>query len=207
MTDSSARRSGGFFDDLLDARTYLNLAYLLMAFPLGLAYFVVLVTGFSLGAGLSVIGVGLAILAAMAGVVWALAAFERGLTSAWLGVDVPVAPRPAVDGAALARLGAYLSGAAFWKSVAYLLVRFPLGVASFVVVVTLGALSAALLTAPFTYSLVRLEVASGWTVGSPAEALFLGALGVVVAAVSARVVNALADVHARVAWEMLGDLV
>jgi len=47
---------------LRDSRTYLRILYLLLAFPLALTYFVLIVTGLSVGLGLSVIGVGLAIL-------------------------------------------------------------------------------------------------------------------------------------------------
>ena len=40
-------------------QTYLNILYLLLAFPLGIAYFVFLVTGFSLGISLLILWVGL----------------------------------------------------------------------------------------------------------------------------------------------------
>ena len=43
--------------------TYANLAYLLARFPLGIAYFTVLITGLSLGVGLVPIVVGIPILA------------------------------------------------------------------------------------------------------------------------------------------------
>ena len=43
-------------------QTWLNLVYVLIGFPLGLAYFVVLIVGLSVGIALAVLVVGLAIL-------------------------------------------------------------------------------------------------------------------------------------------------
>ncbi len=54
-------------------QTYLNLLYLLLAFPLGLAYFVFLVTGLSLGFGLIITLAGIPILVLMLVAIWALA--------------------------------------------------------------------------------------------------------------------------------------
>ena len=69
-------------------QTWLNLVYLLVAFPLGLTYFVVLVIGVSLGAALAVIVVGLGILLAML-VAWrGMAAIERGFARVLLGVQI-----------------------------------------------------------------------------------------------------------------------
>jgi hypothetical protein len=54
-----------FFGVAIWGQTYLNLLYLLLAFPLGLFYFVLLVTGFSLGFGLLILWVGVIILVGM----------------------------------------------------------------------------------------------------------------------------------------------
>ena len=43
------------FGPATERQTYLNLLYLLLAFPLGIAYFVFLITGVSVGAGLLVV--------------------------------------------------------------------------------------------------------------------------------------------------------
>ena len=66
-----------YFGVLLKSRTYLNFLYLLLAFPLGLTYFIVLVTGLSLGLSLIIIWVGLLILAVLFPLIWFLIAFER----------------------------------------------------------------------------------------------------------------------------------
>src|ERR1051326_3981538 len=58
-------------------QTYRNILYLLLTFPLGLTYFIVLVTGLSTGVGLAIIGVGLLLLFLTFGFAWAMAAVER----------------------------------------------------------------------------------------------------------------------------------
>ena len=74
-------RESGFFHFLIEKQTYLNLVYLLLAFPLGIAYFVFLVTGFSLGFGLIVTFLGIPILLGMLAATWGIAAFERQLAN------------------------------------------------------------------------------------------------------------------------------
>ncbi len=44
-----------FFGVVARGQSYLNMIYLLLAFPLGVCYFVFLVTGLSLGIGLLII--------------------------------------------------------------------------------------------------------------------------------------------------------
>ena len=46
-----------FFGVIAEPQSYINILYLLLAFPLGIAYFVFLVTGISVGAGLIIIWV------------------------------------------------------------------------------------------------------------------------------------------------------
>ncbi len=73
----SALRRPGFLEAVAHPQTYLNIVYLLLGLPLGIAYFVFLVTGISLGFGLLVIGVGIHILVLVLAVSWALCQFER----------------------------------------------------------------------------------------------------------------------------------
>ena len=46
---------------LTNSQTYKNLAYLLLSFPLGVFYFVFLITGISLGVSLAIIWIGIPI--------------------------------------------------------------------------------------------------------------------------------------------------
>ena len=89
-------RESGVFHYLIEKQTYLNLAYLLLAFPLGIIYFVFLVTGFSLGFGLIVTFLGIPILLGMLAATWGIAAFERQLANQLLAARI--APMPLMPG-------------------------------------------------------------------------------------------------------------
>src|SRR5215216_4228285 len=70
-------------------RTYANFLYLALAFPLGLAYFILLTVGLSLGVGLTIVWVGLAILALVFALSWGITALERWMAIQMLGAEVP----------------------------------------------------------------------------------------------------------------------
>ena len=147
-----------------------NLVYLLMAMPLGIVYFTLLTVGFSLGAGLSITLIGLPLLVSMIFVTYMLGDLERAITSILLGVKIakPEA-RPARDNSASALLTAQLKNAAFWKEFAYLLIlKLPLGIISFTLVIVFVTLSLALMAAPLlvTFSLRQIiwsSPVSAWT--------------------------------------------
>ena len=68
---------GGIFGVIVSPRTYLRILHTWLAFPLGLAYFVVFVTLFALGMGLLIVWVGLLVLAFAGVLAWAAILFER----------------------------------------------------------------------------------------------------------------------------------
>src|SRR3954451_24411457 len=78
-----------FFLARFRLRTYTNLLYLLLAFPLGLAYFIFLIVGLSLGFGLTLIWIGLPLLALVFAGSWAFTAFERQAAILLLGAEIP----------------------------------------------------------------------------------------------------------------------
>ena len=128
MNDSALVR---FFGVVRRPRTWLGILFHWLAFPLGLFYFVFLVTGLSLGVGLVVVWVGIPILLVVAGAWWLFGAFERLQAKHLLGADVPPAPREweKVDGV-WAKLKAHFGSAATWKDLVYLLAKLPFGIVS-----------------------------------------------------------------------------
>ena len=78
-----------YFGVITKEETYLNLIYLLLAFPLGVVYFTFLVTGLSLGLGTVIIWIGIPILLAVFAASWGLAAFERMLAMLLLREEIP----------------------------------------------------------------------------------------------------------------------
>ena len=137
---------------MVDIQAYLNGFYLLVAFPLGVFYFVFLVTGLSLGLSTLIIWVGIPILL-LAWVGWcALASFERYMAIHWLKEDIPAVTSFSKKGADIwTRLKDFITRPFTWKSMIYLFLKFPLGMATFVVFITLVSLTLAFITAPITY--------------------------------------------------------
>jgi len=130
---------GRFFGVVVRPRTWLNLLFQVLGFPLGLFYFIFLVTGLSVGLGLVIVWVGIPILLVVAGAWWLFGAFERAQAKYLLGADVPPAPRAwETVGGVWGKLKAHFGSAATWKDLLYLLAKLPFGVASFTLVMTVA---------------------------------------------------------------------
>jgi hypothetical protein len=189
----------------IEPRSYGNLLYLALAFPTGLAYFVFLAVGLSVGLGLTIVWVGLPILALVLAASFGLAALERQLAIRLLGAQVPpMTPRPAAETTIWQRVRAFLANPVTWKGMGYLAVKFPLGLASFVVLVTLGSLAGALLATPFLYPWVPVQLFD-WRVDSLGLALVMAVVGAALALVSLNVFNLLAAGWRELARALLGS--
>jgi hypothetical protein len=125
-----------------------TLLHHLLGLPLGIAYFVWLVTGLSTGVGLAITLIGIPILTLVLASVRPLLAAERGMANAMLGADIPAAPLTPGGEGILGRAKAYWTDGAGWRGMAYLLLRFPVGIATFTVAVTAFGAAAALISAP-----------------------------------------------------------
>ena len=68
------------------------ICYLLLSFPLGLIYFILLVLTLSLSVGLLVLWIGIPLLVLGIALIWMGARFERHLTMSWLSCDIPSFP-------------------------------------------------------------------------------------------------------------------
>jgi signal transduction histidine kinase len=134
-----------------ESLTWRSAAYLLLHFPLGLAYFVGLVVLLSVSAGTVVIWVGVLGLA-LAMILWRFAArFERRLVKAAFGFEIPDPYRPLPRGGNLfKKWKAMAVDPATWKDLVYLFLVFPLSTAEFVLSVALWSASAGLIAMPLT---------------------------------------------------------
>jgi hypothetical protein len=138
-----------FFGIVLEPRVYARMLYIWLAFPLGLAYFIVLVTLLPLGAGLLIVWVGIAILALTALLTWALVHLERAQATVLLGTALGPALRSRPDGEGLWKWAkSVLASPAFWKGMVFLGLKFPLGLIGWVVSVVLLSVSGSLMLAP-----------------------------------------------------------
>lgn len=206
MSDQETSTVPSFFRVVAEPQSYLNALYLLLAFPLGIFYFVFLVTALSLGLGLLITWVGIPILVGAIALSYALAAFERSMAIAMLKVEIAPMRTTEAPSGLWAKLRALLTNPVTWKGIGYLLCKFPLGVVSFVVLVTLVALSGALLLAPLYYRMPGVQI--GWPgvleVDTLSEALVAAVFGVALGLVSLHVFNGVAWLWAWLAKAMLG---
>ena len=198
---------GQFFSVMISRQPYLNLLYLFGAFPLGLFYFVFLVSGISLGVSLSIIWVGIPLLLMVAAGWWMLARFERFLTVHILNEYIPELNLPVKNDIAIwNRLKEHFRSMITWKSLLYLFLKFPLGLATFVILVILIAVTLAFLSMPFTYH--TMEISFGpwlplWQINSLVDALPCVLIGLLLWPVTLNIVNGLAWTHAKLARMML----
>jgi hypothetical protein len=186
-------------------QTYLNLIYLFLTFPLGLTYFIILITGLSLGFGLMIIWVGFLVLAAVFALSWAMTLFERQLAIVLLRVDIPRTANRSIPGESIWRqFKRYFGNAQTWKGMAYLFVKFPLGIITFVLSVTLLSISLGLLLAPIIYPFVHINFYYVRIDNLPLAVLGT-VVGVFLTPLSLYVLNMTADLWAGITKAMLGE--
>jgi hypothetical protein len=185
---------GGFFGVVARSRTWLNLLFHIIAFPLGLFYFIFLVVGLSVGLGLVIVWLGIPILLVVTGAWWLFGAFERLQARALLGADVPDAPRSweAVEGI-WGKVKAHFGSGATWKDLLYLLAKLAFGVVSFTLVVTLASLIAWLFSLPALsqWNVATIDFGNGTAWTPPLWLALLGIpAGILMIFVSLHVLNA-----------------
>jgi len=142
---TSARKSlaSRFFGVFADPKAWGALFYLLF-FSLfsGIIYFTWAVTGISLSLGLMVLIIGLPFIGLFVLSVQGIALVEGRVVEALLGVRMP--RRPIFPGKSLGwwgRFKALISQKHTWLSIAYMILKLPLGIIYFVVFIVLIALS------------------------------------------------------------------
>jgi hypothetical protein len=202
---------GNFFRVMISGGAYLNLVYLLAAFPLGIFYFTFLVSGLSLGISLSIIWVGIPILLLVDAAWWVLARFERYMAIQLLKEEIPAMARSSNEGVNIwIHFKTYFTNPVTWKGLLYLFMKFPLGIVTFVVLTTVVSLTLAFLTVPFTYQSLHyfqgISFGSGlpiWQTDSIGDALLAALIGLMLWPVTLHITNGLAWVHAKFARLML----
>lgn len=185
-----------------------NLLYLFLSLPLGILYFVILVTGFSLGAGLAITIIGIPLLVAMIFITYIMGDLDRKMTSLMLGVQIakPEA-RPSEKDGASAILVAQLKSLQFWKELGYLLLKLPLGILSFTIATTFVSLSLALIATPFIITYfpdVQVMIGNGILIDTMQEAVVTSVAGLIIGAISVLIVNGFAKAMGWISLWALG---
>jgi hypothetical protein len=207
IDQQDAGAEDGFWGVAVKGQSYRNILHLLLGLPLGTLYFTVLVTGASVGLSLMVLAlVGIPLLVGLWYVIRGVMSFERGLAMLLLGVEIaPLPAAPPVSGGLWKRFKALWSDRGTWRGIQYLLLRFPAGIATFTIAVTLTATSLAMAFAP-TYVWTSDDLTWADRTFDPFPWSFaLVPVGIVFFFVSLHVMNALAFVCGRWARGSLGD--
>ncbi len=135
----------------LRRETYANLGYLLARFPLGIAYFTVLVTGLGLGFGLLPVVVGVPILAGVLGVGGYIGVVEATLLARFRGRDVSYTPADPRDLPVTDYLKTVATDPRNYLLVVFGLASFVVGVHLFVGITVVFSLGVVLAAAPLLY--------------------------------------------------------
>lgn len=194
-----------FFGVVAKVQTWRNIGYLLLAFPLGILYFVFLITGFSLGFGLFITLLGIPILVGVIAASYGLGEFERVMSNQLLQIQIPVTRRLSQAGGLWEKLKALVVSSETWKRIFYLFLKFPFGIVGFVFVVVAFTLFAQVI-APLAYQQDWYDISIGtvWQLDELWEALVVAAVGVVLGFGFLHLVNGTAHIWGLVATALLG---
>ena len=178
-----------FFSVVAQRSTYANIAYVWLAFPLGLAYFVLLTTGSALSIGLSLLWIGLVVMLAFVLSIRGLGNFERLLSKWLLGEPVTMPSGAASETKAWPWLKSIVKDPVTWKGALFLLVKFPIGLTCWIVSVVSFAVSLAFILAPL-YERGTIYLGD-WTIQDPTEGFLISAFGALLLLVTLHVHNAM----------------
>ena len=149
------RRSGSLTGDIfgvaLSGKTYLNYIYLLLLFPVGLIYFVYILTVATLGIGLLITITGIPLIVLFLVSIYGMSWAHGRLTELMLGIRMPSKRRKLrLTGSAWRRLITILKDPSLYTSLLYMVMLMPIGVLTFSVFFSLGVVSLAMIISPVT---------------------------------------------------------
>jgi hypothetical protein len=182
---------------VVNPQTYLNIAYLLLAFPLGLFYFIFLVIGVSLGFSLAIIWIGLPVLLGVLLLSRTFADLERHLTNQFLGTNIAMLQSTTQPQTLWQRAKNVVMDSSTWAEIFYLFSKFVLGIISFAVVISLVATSLGMMATPFFWNQWGIEawdvgIPGIWTVDNFPKALAVSVIGAILGVASLHAMNGLA---------------
>ena len=209
IIEPSPPTGSDFFNSLWKTQTWINILYLLLSFPLGIFYFVVLVTGISLGFGLLITIVGIFILMGVMLLVHLFARFEIQLANALLGFQIRPAQIENSGGGFWKRLREKLRSPLTWKGLLFLFLRFPMGILAFSLTVSLLAASIGMISLPFIYQEPWFDMDWGyhsfWHIDSISETIVVAFFGIILVFTSLYVFNVLAWAYGKLVKVLLGE--
>jgi DNA-binding CsgD family transcriptional regulator len=207
---------GKILQPVIDLNTYVRAGHLLLMFPLGIAYFVLLVVTFSVGGSLIWTLVGPVILIAVLFVSRWLGDLEAMMAGYANRTDIRRPPSK-LEGVTNFRsqVKVRLVDPTTWTGLIYLFAQFPLGIAAFVGMVVMYSFVGALIFAPVIglYNNESFNISSdpGWpfawdyALSSPVSGIPLTIIGLLGLVLVSHVILAFSSLHGWWAKVMLGS--
>lgn len=183
-------------------RVLSDAVFCLTSFPIGLVFFVVSVVGLAVGFGLSFIGIGVAILAwTFALMLWG-AQIERSRLSAFLQINVSQQhPWDVTSGNVAKRVWQLVKSPQVWRDFLYMALLFPIGIIELGLVVW----PLQLIWRPLFYFIFgEGQGMWGMQISNPLMALFILALGIMLAVPMAALVHLATRLHGQLGLLLLG---
>ena len=138
-----------FFGVFADPRANASLFYMLLSLATGVFYFCWVITGFSIGLGLSITIIGIPLLILFFGSVRVLSLVEGRIVEVMLGERMPRRPLYTVRGRSLwQRIGDMFTDPRTWSTLLYFVLMLPLGIVYFTLAVSLLATSVSCIITP-----------------------------------------------------------
>lgn len=156
------------FGVLIDPRAIGALAYLLLSLPWAVFAFVWSVTGLAIGLSLSIVWIGLPILAAFFSSLSGLALIEGRIIEALVGIRMPRRPSAGLRPSGIwERVRVGLTRGRNWATLLYFVIRLPLAVLEFTLATVAMSLSASFIALPlvqpfFEFPLIQLPELGLW---------------------------------------------
>ncbi len=185
--------------------TWFALVHMLVNLPLGIVYFALVITGFTLGVGTLVTLLGIPVLIGTGWLVRTMGNVERGRMNSFLGTNLRDPYRPAAaESGWLARLAAIGKDPATWRDFLYLMLRMPIGIFTFTITVATWSVAIALVCSPIAYWLGLFRVnLSPWTVDGPGAMVLATVVGAVMTVLAVGITKGLARLEAVLAGALL----
>jgi hypothetical protein len=161
--DSGRGKGGGIFGVILDPYTYGSVIYMLLALPLGVAYFTFAVVGLSLSIGLMILIIGVVVALVFMALTRGLSIFEGYVTGILLGAQIERVESDVVEmtsdddgdedvtahpSGLWTQIKRMFADVRTWTSMVYMALMLPLGTGYFTIAVTGFVTSLALMFAP-----------------------------------------------------------
>lgn len=127
------------------------LIFIFLSFLLSLIFFILTIVGLSVGLGTLILWIGLPLLVGTFAMIRGIGSIERSLVRELLGVTI-AQPRQSQGSQGIWRASLVsMRDPLTWKSLLYILFKFPVSIVSFVLAITFLAVTLGLLLAPLGY--------------------------------------------------------